>query len=73
MNKQQFEMFCKMLNGFGKAKVKDYTFELKNKGTGLYEMAQYNKGTKIVLKVGSAHDCIEAAKDCVKMMFDIVG
>lgn len=71
MKRAQFNMFCKMIAGAHKAKVKEYTFIIKEKQNGIYQLLQQSAGLSIVLKQGRENECVEAAKDCVQMMYEI--
>lgn len=64
-------MFCKMISATGRAKVKDYTFEIKSRTYDMHQLIQIYLGTSTVLKVGSFKECVDAAKECVEMMYDI--
>lgn len=71
MTRSQFEMFCKMISGANEAKVGKYTFLIKEKQNGIYQLQQQTAGTVITLKQGTHIECVNAAKECVQMMFEI--
>lgn len=71
MKRSQYDIFCKMISSLGKAKVGDYTFVITPRANGLSQLNQQVGGATAVLKVGSHHECVEAAKDCIQMMYSI--
>lgn len=64
-------MFCKMISSTGKVKVKDYTFAIKPRAYDMHQLIQTYLGTSTVLKVGSFKECVDAAKDCIELMYNI--
>lgn len=71
MKRTQFDIFCKMISSLGTAKVGDFTFVISQRPNKMFQLSQYHKGSTVTLKVGSHYDCVDAAKDCIKMMYDI--
>lgn len=60
-----------MISATGNAKVKDYIFTITQRTYGVLQLNQIYLGTSTVLKVGSYKECVDAAKECVEMMYDI--
>jgi len=64
-------MFIKILIGFKVAKLGDYTFIIKERINGIYDLKQVYKGSEVILKGGTFDDCVEAASECAKMMYGV--
>lgn len=71
MTNKQFGLFCKMLSSNLIATVGDYTFKIEPRMEDIYELNQYYKGSKTLLYAGTIQECIDTAKDCIKMMYNI--
>lgn len=71
MKRSQFNMFYKMISTLGKAKLGEYVFTITQRGNGISQLNQTYGGATTTLKVGSHKECVEAAKECVEMMYDI--
>ena len=71
MTQNQFDIFTKMLTGFKVARVGDYTFTIKERFNGIYELKQIYNGSEIILKVAPFDDCVCYAKETVNMIFGL--
>ncbi len=71
MTDLQYNMFVKQISTLHTAKVGDYTFNIKNRFSTIFELEQIYNGSSVILVVGDLVECIEGAKECVKMIFGL--
>lgn len=71
MKRSQYDMFCKMISSLSKAKVGEYTFVILKRPNEVFQLDQQIGGITTTLKVGTHYECVEAAKDCIQMMYKI--
>ena len=69
MTTRQYNFFVKQISTLHTAKIGDYTFNINNRFNNVFELEQNYKGGSVILFVGDRIDCIEAAKECVQMIF----
>lgn len=71
MTDLQYNMFVKQISTLNTARIGDYTFNINNRFSTIFELEQIYKGSAVILAVGDKVECIEAAKECVKMIFGL--
>lgn len=71
LTRKQFVLFSKMLASNLVATIGDNTFKIEQRINDLYELNQYFEGRKTLLFAGTIRECIDTAKDCVNMIYNV--
>ena len=68
MTTLQYSMLIKQLTTLHLCTFGEYTFTITNRLKNVFELKQLYKGISVSLYIGTEAECIDAARECIRMI-----